>query len=534
MSSQELKRLIDELIDDEISEADFLRLEAELSVDAGARAVYYDRLTLNALLQSEASQAEGKTVPFHRGGKRGYMVAATAVAAVFILTAVGLWIGAGPMKGANKEDFMVSRNPEAPKESCASGFAVVSGQAGVSWENAPSLPDGALLPTGQLRLESGIAQLELFSGVTLTVEGQAEFELISSMEMIVTSGKLRAHVPEAAQGFRVHTPNGEIVDLGTEFALDISAGRSELHVIAGEVQWHPIGAEMTSLKKGQGLRIDSLGKELNRKPEDFVGNEDVRELLSSARDIRHRDWRRFRESLYADPRLVAFYDMKSADSTVRNLQNSAADGIGNSAAIVAAVSASDRWGNPGGALDFSPAGSRIRMAVPGDFDGLTLLVWVKINSLDRWYNSLFLTDGHDRHEPHWQILDDGRMFFSVKKYGDGARGPGPDKHICLSPPFWTPAMSGQWLMLATTYNSDSGAVVHFLNGEILSREIIPTDYRVKNVRIGNASIGNWSAPVISDPEYAVRNLNGSMSEFALFREALTSDDIQKIYDNGKP
>ena len=82
-------------------------------------------------------------------------------------------------------------------------------------------------------------------------------------------------------------------------------------------------------------------------------------------------------------------------------------------AVVAASRTVDRWQQRGGALDFSPMGSRVRLAIPGEFGSLTLLCWVKIHSLDRWYNSLFLTDGHDQHEPHWQIMDDGRLFFPM-------------------------------------------------------------------------------------------------------------------------
>ncbi|MEO8270637.1 MAG: hypothetical protein ABI557_13020, partial [Aureliella sp.] len=55
----------------------------------------------------------------------------------------------------------------------------------------------------------------------------------------------------------------------------------------------------------------------------------------------------------------------------------------------------DRWGRNDSALDFSPIGSRVRVEVPGSHHGLTLNCWVKINSIDRWYSSLFLTDGHD-------------------------------------------------------------------------------------------------------------------------------------------
>ncbi len=59
------------------------------------------------------------------------------------------------------------------------------------------------------------------------------------------------------------------------------------------------------------------------------------------------------------------------------------------------------------------------MQIPGGFGSLTLAFGVKIDSLDRWYNSLFLTDGYDKGEPHWRIphwriLDDGRIQFAIR------------------------------------------------------------------------------------------------------------------------
>ena len=63
-------------------------------------------------------------------------------------------------------------------------------------------------------------------------------------------------------------------------------------------------------------------------------------------------------------------------------------------------------------MDFSATGSRVKVNVAQELTSLTFMAWVKIDSLDRWHNSLFLTDGHELNEPHWQIMDDGRLFFS--------------------------------------------------------------------------------------------------------------------------
>jgi len=106
--------------------------------------------------------------------------------------------------------------------------------------------------------------------------------------------------------------------------------------------------------------------------------------------------------------------------------------------------------------------------------------------------------------------------------------------LFLSPPFWNASLSGQWLMIATVYDVDARKVTHFLNGKVLGEESVPDGYLVERVTIGAASICNWSEPVRNDPHFAVRNLNGSMDEFALFAAALSPKQIEDIYEHGKP
>ena len=495
MNRTERSQLIDALIEGDISEADFLRLEAEFSVDPAARQEYYDRLALSLALEAEAGAA----------ADTGSKIVAMPAPARRWLPAIGGDRGGdrragggrerGPAKAPAPRDLAT-----APAESKASGFAVIAGQADAVWKNSSPLADGALLPAGPLQLASGIAQIELFSGVTVIVEGDAEFEIVSPMEMKVARGKVRARVPEPAHGFRIHTTEGEVVDLGTEFALDVSAKHSEVHVLDGAVEWHPRAEPMQRMAKGEALSwsADGKGAALAANAAGFVGMNDMREKLSAARQVRHEDWQRFSETLRHDPRLVAYYQMGTAGGGNPRLPNEANGGAGTASegAIVAAARVSDRWGTPGSALDFSPTGSRVRLNVPGEFRSITLLTWVKINSLDRWYNSLFLTDGHALGAPHWQIMDDGRLFFSVKKRDRADRKKGEkDKHIFYSPPFWNASLSGQWLMIATTYDVDARMVTHYLNGKVLSQEAVPADYLVETVSIGAASLCNWSEPM---------------------------------------
>lgn len=533
MNFAERDQLLDALIEGEISEADFLRLEAELSVDPGVRRAYYDRLALSLALETEAQSTERAVVPLPVERRRWLPVFAAVAATIAVLLAVHAVLQK-PLAPA-----LPTIATSQPDEPTASGFGVLVGQVDAVWGSAQrSLADGALIPPGRLRLESGIAHLELFSGVTVVIEGGAEFELVSPMDLDLRQGKLRARVPEAAKGFRVRTQGGQLVDLGTEFALNVSAEKSEVHVLDGEVEWHPESEAMRLLAGGNALRWTADGRQetLAANSTGFVGPGELGERRAATRQVRREDWLRFTEQMQRDPRLLGYYRPQASEVLSRRLQNLAAAGAGvvGEGAVVAAARASDRWGVAGGALDFSPTGSRVRVNVPRELQSLTLVCWVKINSLDRWYNSLFLTDGHDLGEPHWQIMDDGRLFFSVKKR-NSAPGGGRDKHIFYSPPFWNPARSGQWLMLATVYDTAKRQVTHYLNGRPLSTEAVPAEYLVETVSIGNASIGNWSEPVYrTDPQFTIRNLNGSMDEFALFKAALSESEIADIYSHGRP
>ena len=431
MTAEELRALIDDALEGEISEADFLRLEVELSVDPVARREYYDRVFLSTLLEAEAAvQDEGPEKQVRVAAdipSRRWRVAFTAMAAVcasLLLVIAWQWQTRSAPNGRNLTSDSVTNSTN--KEQQSSGFAILSGQVDTVWGDV-ALSTGGIVPPGELRLESGLAQFELFSGVTLVVEGEAAFSILSPMEVSVASGKVRARVPEPAQGFRLLTQAGEVVDLGTEFAVNVYAEQSEVHVLDGEVEWHPTGLPAQRLKRGDATRTNSHGQTtITADPETFVGALDLERRIRHQQQTRREQWERTCEELAKDNRVIAHYQLTSTAVAERRLPNLASQGNQHASegAVVAATSAKNRWGEMASALDFSPAGSRVRLQVPGEYQNLTLISWVRINSLDRWYNSLFLTDGHEQGEPHWQIMDDGRLFFSVKKNDvwDAARG----------------------------------------------------------------------------------------------------------------
>ncbi|GIW97970.1 MAG: hypothetical protein KatS3mg111_1303 [Pirellulaceae bacterium] len=569
MKRQDLEQLIDALFDGLISDADRLRLEAELLVDEEARKIYYHRARLDALLaawgQPQAHAGIGaladspptdgaeETVGgplasrvgrFRGAGERPAWHRWLAMAAAVLLALSGSWMAwrwrLSPRSGgAQSWQETMGVAPTVPsssgerneRELAIVGYGVIAHQLDARWGGEVMLQDGSLLPAQPLHLQSGLVQLDLFSGVSLVIEGESRFQVLSPMEVRVERGKVRARVPEPAQGFRLLTRAGEVVDLGTEFAVDAEDDGASVVVIDGEVEWHPREGQAERL--GQGQRAGSLPTATTSG--EFIGVDEMRELAQGSRQRRLRQWEEFAETWRQDPRMLLYLRTDAPSVQKRRLHNRCANRRASDGAVVAATPSSDRWGRPNAALDFSPAGSRVRVNVPGIHQSLSLICWVKINSLDRWYNSLFLTDGHEQGEPHWQIMDDGRLFFSVKKRDVFDRSKGElDKHVYYSPPFWKPELSGRWLMIATVYDVPRMQVTHYLNGQVLSREAIPEEYVVKEVRIDNASICNWGLPERDQPRFAIRNLNGSLDEFMLLAAPLRDEEILDIYERSRP
>ena len=196
-----------------------------------------------------------------------------------------------------------------------------------------------------------------------------------------------------------------------------------------------------------------------------------------------------------------------------------------------------RWPGFKSALEFHRPGSRVRVNIPGEFSAFTFACWVRIDSLDRQYNALFMGDGYETGEPHWQIRNDGSMMLSVMvddtKPNPGAPNDAGFHRVYYSPPMWDLSMSGQWLHLASVFDPTGRTVSHYVNGREISSQEIEDRFLIQTLRIGNAEIGNWGLPFRQDPWFAIRNLNGRMDELAIFRAALSPEEIADLFETSR-
>lgn len=69
----------------------------------------------------------------------------------------------------------------------------------------------------------------------VTIEGPAEFEIVSEDRVKLQYGRLYSIVPQEALGFSVATPSAMVIDLGTQFGVQVDfQGDTELHVTQGK------------------------------------------------------------------------------------------------------------------------------------------------------------------------------------------------------------------------------------------------------------------------------------------------------------
>jgi hypothetical protein len=109
-----------------------------------------------------------------------------------------------------------------------------------------------------LRLEGGLMELNLAGRGRMIVEGPADLRWSGPMGSTLIKGRVLLRVNERGHGYRLETPKGSLVDLGTEFGVfvDQKSGKVETHVIDGEVEAQPSGGgEPIRLLRNEGLRL---------------------------------------------------------------------------------------------------------------------------------------------------------------------------------------------------------------------------------------------------------------------------------------
>ena len=117
--------------------------------------------------------------------------------------------------------------------------ATVVSVSNAKWsENSVGFDEGERLNTYSelYSLKSGLVELLYDYGATVIIEGPADFNIDSEKILNLNEGRLYTSVNTDCTGFSVATPSSILVDIGTEFGVNVNSnGDSQLHVFKGEV-----------------------------------------------------------------------------------------------------------------------------------------------------------------------------------------------------------------------------------------------------------------------------------------------------------
>jgi ferric-dicitrate binding protein FerR (iron transport regulator) len=411
----------------------------------------------------------------------------------------------------------------------SSAVAMLARTVDARWMGNTAPPRvGCALGPGTLRLQSGLAQVVFYSGARVVIEGPTELQLVSSREAVCRAGRLLAEVPEPARGFQIKTAQLKLVDLGTAFGIEVTNGQTKLHVFKGEVEFSSGTATRQALNEGRAALVQgSAPPRLMEASRDAFAEMFALQTRSlAAASVRYDQWQVFSARLDQDPSLLVHLDFEQLGDSDWKLRNAVENNrFVPDATIVGCQRGVGRWREKQ-ALEFQSVNDRVRIAVPGSFDSLTLSVWVCIKGLDRQFNSLFMCDGFEPGTVHWLLRSDGVLGLTVF-------GPGPGKfQILTSPPVVTPEQLGTWVHLAVVLNGKTKEAIHYVDGGPVARVALKLG---PPFQVGSAELGNWNAR--SDPNSTpalIRNLSGSLDEFELFSRALSDTEVRELYSQGKP
>ncbi len=546
-SAEDTDRLIGRHLDGLTGSEECAELSAQIEGNTAVCIRYLELAEIHATLAADDSLRDHAEaiVSFPARTRRFSAKHGWAVAAAVALTAIGIWhqVGKSPVARQKVAVHLVDGEVSQPRAT-SEPVAVLKRAVSVEWQGGEQARStGETLGAGWLRFKQGTVQVEFLSGALLTVQGPAELRLDTGNSAFLQNGRASAHVPEPAHGFRLDAPELEVEDLGTAFGLEVSSGKApEVHVFEGSVSLTSSTDRLPrKLEVNQAVKLENtLFQKVPLRVADFPMGEDFARQASEVGSARLAEWNAMASSMASDPDALACFNFDGDPDWQRMVKSGlpAAERTSHGQ-LVGAARTAGRW--PGKrAVEFRGLSDRLRFSVPGAHPALTLMVWVRVDSLPNDYNSLLLPTEYAAGSVHWAIERGGEIRFTMLNDLDstlileGWDGP-------VSGPAITRMDYGRWVFLVTTYDSASGRVNHYCDGRhIGSGEF---QHRLPAV-LGNVEFANWGAANGKDatnqwfqrqaPEHLVRNFVGRLDSLTILRRALGPEEISTLYQSGKP
>ena len=378
-------------------------------------------------------------------------------------------------------------------------IAKVESVLDVQWnDEATALREGQQLESEVIRFRSGIVQLQLSNGVRLALTGPADFRLNTARKVFCGEGELSVTVPPSGKGFEVVTPFLSVIDLGTEFFLDIKDDRLDVHTVRGKIELNREANEKIELTTGGGFGIDAAGltKHFNAEPNRFLTDLFVSALQEKRSTVEFEQWKTERDRWLSTPGLRMFFDA----------QNDGRPGV-ERGRVSGARHCEGRWQGKKAYLFIRKADS-VGFEIPGEMRSMTLFASLRLDALDRYNQVILASRSMEPGSVIWQILGDGSVQLAIRAAA------GESVALYQTPPVFTTRNLGTWVRLETVLDAEKREVRFSLDGEVI--EVFPIKV-LRPIRIGNATLGNLVPEKRSASD---TSLDGRIDQLMIFDRAL--------------
>ena len=402
--------------------------------------------------------------------------------------------------------------------------ATISDAADAKWSDpfVPRPKHAAVKQGEPLEIESGVVQLELKSGAKLWVEGPADWVIDGDNRATLKQGKLIAQVPSQAIGFTINTSTAKIVDLGTEFGIATNvSGETEVNVFRGRVLVQPVAKasspsrESFVLRAGEAKRI-------------AVGG-----AVEVASANKTATWRKLANRLAQGQQafpdsLVAYWNFERTGSRVvpdeRGSHHGSMDGSTREGGVIGR-----------GAMRFGNNGERVRIPMDdaeGVFDAQLTIEAAIVSS---WSGKAHDDDYIFRKQEggvstiKFALTNDGRGEIEGPALGFDVSTTSGIQSLRMpfdgrdGRPTLAEFTNGQPHHVVATFNGTLGEMSLFVDGVMRSHRSIDTGTLLGRDERNPAQSREMRKP--SD------SLNGVLDEVALYRVALSHEEIRLHWNN---
>ena len=245
--------LIADVLDGVAEAHEVASLEHLMLADAKLRRLYMTYAEIHARLTLSANrQAAPFATTDHSLGRIGVARWAVVAAAVIVVgLLVVFFIPGGATQNESPKPIVAQLDAEPT--------AVVVNSSGVQWLGDP-LAAGQQLAGQRVMIGGGMMEMAFLDGATVRISGPTDMQITGPSETRLHAGRLWARLTTPGSHFKVEGSNFTVVDVGTEFGVNVTHGRDgQVHVFDGTVLVTVPGKPAERLTAGQSIHIDASG-----------------------------------------------------------------------------------------------------------------------------------------------------------------------------------------------------------------------------------------------------------------------------------